>query len=189
MKIEFMDPTQYLTFQLAGEEYAIDILSVKEIIPYGTITALPQTPPAICGVINLRGSVVPVVDLAVKLGFAPTPITHRTCIVILEVALNAAATIVGVLVDAVSQVVEFLPENILPVPAFGTQVRIDFLHGIGNSGSKFVLILAIEKVLGAIELMGAQADVNPDDAIDEPMQRDLFPPHDSRSQAAEIHRR
>ena len=189
MKIEFMDPTQYLTFQLAGEEYAIDILSVKEIIPYGTITALPQTPPAICGVINLRGSVVPVVDLAVKLGFAPTPITHRTCIVILEVALNAEATIVGVLVDSVSQVVEFLPENILPVPAFGTQVRIDFLHGIGNSGSKFVLILAIEKVLGATELMGAQAGVNPDDAIDEAVERDLFPPNGSRSQAAEIPRR
>lgn len=163
-----MDQSQYLTFQLAGEEYAIDILSVKEIIPYGAITAIPQTPPAIRGVINLRGSVVPVVDLAVKFGFAPTPITNRTCTVILEVALDEEPTIVGVLVDAVNQVMEFPPENILPVPAFGTQVRVDFLHGMGNSGVKFVLILDIEKVLNATELIGAQTGPNRVDAVTDP---------------------
>ena len=184
-----MDQTQHLTFQLAGEEYAIDILSVKEIIPYGVITVVPQTPPAIRGVINLRGSVVPVVDLAVKLGFTPTAITNRTCIVIVEVALNAEPTIVGVLVDSVSQVMEFLPGDILPVPAFGTQVRIDFLQGMGNSGVKFVLILDIEKVLGATEPIGAQAGVNRADAIGEPAERDLFPATGARSHAPETPRR
>jgi purine-binding chemotaxis protein CheW len=156
MESEFMDQIQYLTFQLAGEEYAVDILSVKEIIPYSAITAIPQTPATIRGVINLRGSVVPVVDLAVKFGFAPTPLTNRTCIVILDVSLDGEATILGILVDSVNQVMEFLPENILPVPAFGTQVRTDFLQGMGNSGIKFVLILNIQKVLCAAEWVGAQ---------------------------------
>jgi purine-binding chemotaxis protein CheW len=170
-----MDQPQYLTFQIAGEEYAIDILSVREIIPSCAITAVPQTPPAIRGMINLRGNVVPVVDLAIKLGFAPTPITNRTCIVVLEVALDEEPIIVGVLVDSVNQVIEFLTENILPVPAFGTQVRIDFLAGMGNSGVKFVLILDIEKVLGATEMIGAQAGANPADSIGKPVKSPSVP--------------
>lgn len=184
-----MDQTQYLTFQLAGEEYAIDILSVREIIPFGVITVVPQTPPAIRGMINLRGNVVPVVDLAIKLGFVPTPITNRTCIVILEVALDEEPTIVGVLVDSVNQVIEFLAENILPVPAFGTQVRIDFLHGMGNSGVKFVLILHIEKVLGATEMLGAQAGASPADSIGEPLEWTPFPATGAAPKSAESPRR
>lgn len=189
MESQFMDPTQYLTFQLAGEEYAIDILSVREIIPRGAITAIPQTPAAIRGVINLRGSVVPVVDLAIKLGLAPTPITNRACIVILEVALDEDPTIVGILVDSVNQVMEFLPENILPVPAFGTQVPMGFLHGMGNSGVKFVLILDIKNMLGATELIGAPAVQSPAESAGEAAPQDTFPTHRQRSDTAETPRR
>ena len=144
-----MDATQYLTFQLAGEEYAVGILRVKEIIAYGPLTTVPQAPPALRGVINLRGSVVPVMDLAVKFGLPASPLTNRTCIVILEVELDGEPTVIGILTDAVNQVVELLDEYILPVPAFGTQARMDFLRGMGKAGAKFVLVLEIEKVLAA----------------------------------------
>lgn len=151
-----MDQNQCLTFQLAGEEYAVSILRVKEIITYGPLTTVPHAPPSVKGVINLRGSVVPVVDLAVKFGRPASPLTNRTCIVILEVDLEGEPTVIGILTDAVNQVVELLDENILPVPAFGTQVRMDFLRGMGKAGAKFVLILEIEKVLAAaVSLNGA----------------------------------
>jgi purine-binding chemotaxis protein CheW len=142
-----MDHNQYLTFQLAGEEYAVGILRVKEIIAYGPLTTVPQAPPSVRGVINLRGSVVPVIDLAVKFGLPTSPQTNRTCIVIVEVDLDGEPTVIGILTDAVNQVVELLDKDILPVPAFGSQVRMDFLRGMGQAGTKFVLILDIEKAL------------------------------------------
>jgi purine-binding chemotaxis protein CheW len=152
-----MDRNQYLTFQLAGEEYAVGILRVKEIIVYGPLTRVPQAPPALRGVINLRGSVVPVIDLAVKFGLPASPLTNRTCIVILEVDLDGEPTVIGIVTDAVDQVIELLDDDILPVPAFGTQARMDFLRGMGKAGAKFVLILEIEKVLTAVSNNGAAA--------------------------------
>jgi purine-binding chemotaxis protein CheW len=144
--------TQYLTFHLANEEYAVGILQVKEIIPCGALTKVPQTPPAIRGVINLRGSVVPVVDLAVKFGLAASAVTTRTCIVIVEVNLDGEQTIMGIMVDSVSQVIEFSADDILPAPPFGTHVSMNFLIGMGTAGNKFVLILDIDKVLSVAEL-------------------------------------
>jgi purine-binding chemotaxis protein CheW len=134
---------QYLTFHLGGEEYAIGILRVKEIIEYGTLTVVPQTPPSIRGVINLRGNVVPVVDLALKFGIPQSPITNRTCI---------EQTVIGIIADSVSQVIELAPSEILPAPSFGTRVRVDFLHGMGKADKKFSLILNIDKVLSIDEL-------------------------------------
>lgn len=142
-----MDQNQYLTFQLAGEEYAINILRVKEIIAYGPLTTVPQTPPSIRGVINLRGNVVPVVDLALKFGLNASLVTSRTCIVIVEANMDGERTVMGIIADSVSQVVELSAENILPAPAFGTQVRMNFLQGMGKAGVKFVLVLNIDKVL------------------------------------------
>ena len=142
-----MEQTQYLSFQLAGEEYAVSILRVKEIIEYGTLTKVPQTPPSIRGVINLRGRVVPVMDLALKLGIGPSPITPRSCIIILEVDLDSERVVMGVIADIVNQVIELLPDDILPAPAFGARIRVDFVRGMGKAGSKFVLILDIDKVL------------------------------------------
>lgn len=148
-----VDQTQYLAFHLSGEEYAIGILRVKEIIEYDTLTKVPGTPPFIRGVINLRGSVVPVVDLAVKFGLPESAITRRTCIVIVEVDLEGERTLIGVIADAVSQVMDLLPEDIEAPPAFGTRVRVDYLQGMGKIGKKFVLILDIDRVLSAHELM------------------------------------
>jgi purine-binding chemotaxis protein CheW len=147
-----MDQTQYLTFHLAGEEYAVGILQVKEIIVYGILTTVPQTPPSIRGVINLRGSVVPVVDLAVKFGLSAAAVTNRTCIVIVEVNLDGEPTVMGIVADSVSQVVDLAADDILPAPSFGTQVRMNFLHGMGKAGARFVLILNIDKVLSSTEL-------------------------------------
>jgi purine-binding chemotaxis protein CheW len=146
-----MNPTQYLTFQLAGEEYAIAILPVREIIGYGPLTTVPQAPPSVRGVVNLRGSVVPVIDLAVKFSLPASPLTNKTSIVILEMGHEDRKSVVGILADAVNQVVEWHADDILPVPAFGTQARVDFLRGMGKADAKFVLILDIDKVLAAAE--------------------------------------
>ena len=147
-----IDQSQYLTFHLAGEEYAVGILQVKEIITYGTLTKLPHCPPSIRGVINLRGNVVPVVDLGVKFGLTASPVTDRSCIVIVEANINASRTVMGIIADSVSQVIVLSEDNIMPSPAFGTRVRIDYLRGMGKSGDKFVLVLDIDKVLGADDL-------------------------------------
>jgi len=166
-KENIFDQTQYLTFHLAGEEYAVGILQVKEIITYGTLTKVPHTPPSIRGVINLRGNVVPVVDLAVKFGLAASQVTDRTCIVIVEVEINDTRTVMGVIADSVSQVISMSNDNILPAPAFGTRVRIDFLRGMGKSGDKFVLVLDIDKVLSAEDLAPTAASWNAPEPIPE----------------------
>ncbi len=154
------DQTQYLTFHLAGEEYAVGILQVREIITYGTLTKVPHTPPSIRGVINLRGNVVPVVDLGLKFGLTASPVTDRTCIVIVEADINESRAVMGVIADSVSQVISMSEDNILPAPAFGTRRRIDFLRGMGKSGDKFVLVLDIDKVLNADDLVPTARGVN-----------------------------
>jgi purine-binding chemotaxis protein CheW len=138
---------QYLTFLLAHEEYAVDVLSVKEIIEYGDVTTVPGTPVHVRGVINLRGSVVPVVDLAVKLGREESPLSRRSCIVIVETSLQGERVVTGVVADAVNQVIEFSPEDIEPPPAFGTGVRLHYLDGIAKTGGAFVLVLNMDSVL------------------------------------------
>jgi purine-binding chemotaxis protein CheW len=147
------DRAQYLGFYIAEEEYAIGILRVKEILEYDTITRVPGTPPSVRGVINLRGSVVPVVDLALKLGLPESPITKRTCIVVVEVDLDGERTVMGVMADAVSQVMDFGPGDIEPPPAFGTRVHMDHLLGMGKAGKKFILLLDIDRILSVNELM------------------------------------
>lgn len=143
---------QYLTFHLAGEEYAIDILQVREIIEYDALTKVPMTPPWVRGVINLRGSVVAVIDLTVKFGQPESPVGKRTCIVIVEVDLGGERTIMGVVADAVSQVMDLPSQEIMAPPAFGTMVRTDYLKGMGKAGKKFVLILEADRVLSADDL-------------------------------------
>ena len=160
---EGMEQIQYLTFEIAGDEYALGILGVKEIIEYDTVTKVPMTPPWIRGVINLRGSVVPVIDLAVKFGFSDRRVTKRTCIVIVEVNLEGSQTVMGLIVDGVSQVIDLQRQDIEPAPAFGTRVRVDFLQGLGKVGKKFVLILNIDRTLSIEELITAAAlTVSPD---------------------------
>jgi purine-binding chemotaxis protein CheW len=149
------DQSQYLGFQVAGEEYAVGILRVKEILEYEVVTRVPMTPPSIRGVINLRGSVVPVVDLAVKLGMPGSAVTKRTCIVIVEVKLADEAAVIGVIADSVSQVLDLPASEIQPPPSFGTRVHVDYLVGMGRADKKFVLILDIDRVLSEDELTAA----------------------------------
>ena len=139
---------QYLTFLLSNEEYAVDVLSVKEIIEYGDVTKVPGTPFHVRGVINLRGSVVPVVDLAVKLGREESPLSRRSCIVIVETGAHGERVVTGVVADAVNQVIEFSPDDIEAPPAFGTGVRLHYLDGIAKTGAAFVLVLNMDSVLG-----------------------------------------
>lgn len=144
---------QYLTFFLADEEYAINIQRVKEIIEYTTVTKVPKVPEWIRGVINLRGNVVPVVDLSVRFGLEERPVTKTTCMVIAEVEQDRERTVMGVIADAVNQVINLAPQDIEEPPAFGTRVRLEYLSGMGKLGKKFALILNIDSVLSNIELL------------------------------------
>src|SRR4051812_9914321 len=144
---------QFLTFLLAGEEFAVSILKVKEILEYDTITTVPNVPKWICGVLNLRGSVVPIVDLAMKFGRPASEITKLTCIVIVETLCDGERLTMGVLVDSVSQVIDLAADDIEAPPAFGTGVKTGYLQGMGRSGKKFCLMLNIDNVLASEELL------------------------------------
>jgi purine-binding chemotaxis protein CheW len=144
---------QYLTFMIGTEEYAISLLKVKEIIEYDTVTQVPKTPEWIRGVINLRGSVVPVIDLAVKFRQASSVAGKLTCIVITEVESGDEAAVMGIMADAVRQVIDLRPQDIEDSPTFGTRVNVDYLLGMARSGKKFCLLLDTEKVLSTDELL------------------------------------
>ncbi|WP_284616813.1 chemotaxis protein CheW [Aquabacterium humicola] len=158
------DPAQYLSFVLRGEVYAIGILAIKEIIEYGGLTAVPMMPPAIRGVINLRGAVVPVLDLALRFGKPAAEPTKRTCIVIVELALGGVHSVVGLVVDAVNAVQEIAPADIEPPPAFGTAIATPFIAGMGKVDGRFVILLDIDQVL-AIEGLGIAAGVEDEAAL------------------------
>lgn len=149
------EPGQYLTFRVADEEYGAPILQVREIVRFQGVTRVPTAPPAIRGVLSLRGSVVPVVDLGLKLGLAPTPTTPRTCIVVAEAHTDGAPEVIGLLADAVDRVAEFGPGEIEPVPTFGTRVPAEGLLGLGRAGSRFIPILDLQRLLSESELRGA----------------------------------
>jgi purine-binding chemotaxis protein CheW len=156
---------QYLTFLLSGEMFAIAILNIKEIIEYGSLTEVPMMPGFIRGVINLRGSVVPVVDLSARFGRSRTEISRRTCIVIIEVENgDESKQDIGVMVDSVSEVLEIPRSEIEPPPAFGAKIRVDFMHGMGKVAGKFVIILNANKVLSVEELsmLGGAAEAMSD---------------------------
>ncbi len=143
---------QYLTFALSGEMYAVGILNVKEIIEYGNLTEIPMMPSFIRGVINLRGAVVPVVDLAARFGGHASEIGKRTCIVIVEMQQDDTKQDLGIMVDAVSEVLEIPGSEIEPAPSFGAKIRADFIAGMGKVNSKFVILLDIQRVLSVEEM-------------------------------------
>ena len=143
---------QYLTFSLHGEPFAVGILRVKEIIEYCPVAPVPMVPEFIRGVMNLRGSVVPVIDLAVRFGGARTQAMKRTCIVIIEVDGESGRQDIGVMVDAVHTVSEIPAAEIEPAPAFGARIRMDFISGMGKLNGRFVIILNVNKVLSVVEM-------------------------------------
>lgn len=142
----------YLTFFIRGEEYAAPILRVKEIIEFETVTRVPSTPAHVRGVINLRGAVLPVIDLAAKFGHGESAATRTTCIVVVETRVDGETLVVGLIADSVSEVVEIADEQIEEPPAFGTGVRVDFLAGMGKLENKLVLVLDIDRVLSPVEI-------------------------------------
>jgi purine-binding chemotaxis protein CheW len=152
------EQTQYLTFMVGQELFALGILAVREIIEYHKLTLVPMMPEAIRGVINLRGSVVPVVDLSARFGRPPSEVTKRTCIVIVELELDGDRQVVGVIVDAVNQVLDIPARDIEPPPTFGTKIRSHFIQGMGKVDGKFIVLLDAERVL-SIEQVSALADV------------------------------
>jgi len=146
------DEGQFLTFALGNEMFAIGILNIKEILEYGLLTSVPMMPDFIRGVINLRGSVVPVVDLRARFGGKQSEITKRTCIVIIEVTSEGERQDIGVVVDSVSEVLEIPDSEIEPPPAFGAKIRADFIANMGKVNGEFVIILDVDKVLSVDEL-------------------------------------
>ena len=144
--------TQYLTFMLGSEMLAMGLLSIKEIIEYDSLTLVPLMPECIRGVINLRGAVVPVMDLSTRLGRKPSEITKRTCIVIMEIESDGVRQDMGVIVDAVNQVLDIPASEIEPPPAFGAKIRTDFIRGMGKVAGKFVILLDINHVLSMDEI-------------------------------------
>lgn len=141
------EPQQYLTFMLTGESYAINIQRIKEIIQYGELTEVPRMPDFIRGVINLRGAVVPVIDLSSRFGKAPTVVSRRNCIIIIEIEVGNETQSIGVMVDAVNAVLEIPAAEIEPAPKFGANIHTDFIAGMGKISGKFVIILNIQYVL------------------------------------------
>lgn len=146
------DDNQYLTFLLGGEMFALGILNIKEIIEYGQVTEVPMMPGFIRGVINLRGRVVPVIDLSVRFGRDSTAVGKRTSIVIIEVESEGERQDIGVVVDSVSEVLAIGAGEIEPPPAFGAKIRADFISGMGKVDGRFVIILNADRVLSVEEM-------------------------------------
>jgi len=142
----------YLAFRLADEVYAVDILRIREIIEYSTPTAVPMMPPSVRGVINLRGAVVPVIDLSVRFGNQVTEIGNRTCFVIVEIEHEGTLLVLGLMVDGVNAVMEINAANVAPPPSFGTPVNTEFIEGMAKINGRFVIILNIERVLSIAEM-------------------------------------
>ena len=143
-----MEAGKYLTFTLAGEEYGVPVLRVREIIKMMDITEVPQVPPHIKGVLNLRGKVIPVIDLRLKFGFAPGDVTSRTCIIVVDVALAAGRVMMGVIVDHVSEVLNIPADEIELSPEFGDRVCTDYIKGMAKVKGTVKILLDLDRVLG-----------------------------------------
>jgi len=150
---------KYLTFQLAREEFAIQVLKVREIMGVQDITAVPQTPAHVKGVINLRGKVVPVVDLRLKFGLPEIEYTQRTCIIVVQVQFQASVLLMGIVVDGVSEVLNLAAGDIEDTPEFGSGVVTPYILGMAKSKGKVKILLDIDQVLSSQELQGLESVV------------------------------
>jgi len=150
---------KYLTFSLAEEEYGIGILKVKEIIGMITITAVPQTPSHVKGVINLRGKVIPVIDLRLKFGMPTMGYTERTCIIVIEISKDDGHILIGILVDSVSEVLNIKGADIEDTPNFGTRLNTDYILGMAKTGGKIKILLDIDKVMNAEDVAALEKTI------------------------------
>jgi len=143
---------QYLTFTLDNEQYAVDVAKVREVLEYTKVTKVPRMPAFMCGVINLRGSVVPVIDLRLKFGLKEAEKTINTSIVVMEISIGEETVVLGALTDSVNEVVDFESKDIEPAPKMGTRLDTEFIKGMGKRDDSFIIILDIDKVFTAEEL-------------------------------------
>jgi len=156
MAVSAANETTLLTFRLADEVYALDILKVREVLDFTTVTKVPRTPDFMRGVINLRGSVVPVVDLRLKFGMSMTEKTVNTCVIIAEVTVDGETTVLGALADSVQEVLDLEDGQISSPPKIGTKLRTEFIKGMGNRNDQFLIILDIDRVFSADEIARVQ---------------------------------
>lgn len=152
------DIIQHLTFTLADEVFALDIGKVREVLDFTAITKVPGTPDFMRGVINLRGSVVPVVDMRLKFGMPATEQGINTCIIIVEVAVDGETTVLGALADSVQEVLDLEAGQIEPPPRIGTKLNLEFIRGMGKREEGFVMILDVDRVFSVDELAACGAD-------------------------------
>ena len=150
------ETSQYLTFKLEDEVFALDISKVREVLDFTGVAKVPQTPPFMLGVINLRGSVVPVVDMRLKFGMSQTETTVNTCIIIVEIEIDGETTVLGALADSVQEVMDLDPDQIEPPPRIGTRLNTKFIKGMGKRDNQFIIILDIDRVFSADELAVAR---------------------------------
>ena len=149
------ETSQLLTFMLEDEVFALDISKVREVLDFTAVTKVPQTPDFMMGVINLRGSVVPVVDMRLKFGMTRTETTVNTCIIIVEIDIDGETTVLGALADSVQEVMDLDHNQIEPPPRIGTRLKTKFIKGMGKRENQFIIILDIDKVFSAEELIVA----------------------------------
>ena len=148
---------QLLSFQVDGEDCAVDLAQVREIVRYESATRVPRVSECVRGVVNLRGNVVPVVDLAVALGRVATPVTAQTCLLVVETPIGGERTVVGLMVGSVSQVLELEQADVEPPPSFGTKVPADVLLGVARVAERFVFLVDLERLLGSQSLLASDA--------------------------------
>ncbi len=153
---EIAETTQYLTFKLEDEVFAVDVDKVREILDYTPATKVPGTSDFMQGVINVRGNVVPVVDMRVKFGLPPAEKTVNTCIVVLEITVEEDKTVLGALVDSVQEVFEMEFSQVEPPPRIGARCRAEFIKGIGKRNGELIIILDIDRAFSAVELQVIQ---------------------------------
>src|SRR5574340_49795 len=156
MAVDTIEAGQYLDFKLGDEVFAFDVGKIREILDLTTITKVPHMPPYVRGVINLRGSVVSVIDMRMKFGMPLADATVDTCIVVVEVALDGETTVLGALVDSVQEVLEMTADEIEPAPRIGTRVKADFIQGMGKKEDAFVILLDVDKVFSADDVALAE---------------------------------
>jgi purine-binding chemotaxis protein CheW len=150
------ETTQYLTFKLAEEIFAVDVAKVREILDYTPATKVPGTPEFMRGVINVRGNVVPVVDMRLKFGLSETEKNVDTCIIVMEIEFDEDKTVLGALADSVQEVFELEPNQIEPPPRLGTRWKTEFIKGIGKRNSELIIILDIDRVFSSFDLVSMQ---------------------------------
>ena len=150
--MDVAETNQYLTFMLEEEVFALDIHKVREVLDFSTVTKVPRTPDFMRGVINLRGTVVPVVDMRLKFGMSRTEKTVNTCIIIVELVVSGETVVVGAMADSVREVIDLEPEQIEPAPRIGTSLQTEFIKGMGKHNDNFIIILDIDAVFSTDEL-------------------------------------